>query len=134
MGKGVVNEPSRLMDMSMAAWPSIEPASPRCSACSRAASMSRAPTNNRSNTARTGSLLDRQRTRRCGCAHQQGQDDAQPTTRLVEPISNAIAAVKLAPLRNSDHFKATAAYEYDDGAAPRPVAITRVRGRRRRAA
>ena len=31
------------------------------------------------------------------------------TTRLVEAISNAIAAVKLAPLRNSDRASATAA-------------------------
>ena len=30
-------------------------------------------------------------------------------TRLVEAISNAIAAVKLAPLRNSDRASATAA-------------------------
>ena len=31
------------------------------------------------------------------------------TTRLVEAISNAIAAVKLAPWRNSDLARATAA-------------------------
>ena len=31
------------------------------------------------------------------------------TTRLVEAISKAIAAVKLAPLRNSDRASATAA-------------------------
>ena len=40
------------------------------------------------------------------------------TTRFVEPISKAIAAVKSAPLRNSDLAKATAAYEHDEEAAP----------------
>ena len=50
-------------------------------------------------------------------------------TRLVEAISNAMAAVKLAPLRNSDRASATAAYEHDDDAAPRPVASARLRGR-----
>src|SRR6202034_1883897 len=50
-------------------------------------------------------------------------------TRLVEAISNAIAAVKLAPLRNSARASATAAYEHDDDAAPRPAAIASVRGR-----
>src|SRR5689334_17211843 len=51
------------------------------------------------------------------------------TTRLVEPISNAMAAVKLAPLRNRDRARATAAYEHDDDAAPKPAATARVRGR-----
>ncbi len=45
------------------------------------------------------------------------------TTRLVEAISNAIAAVKLAPLRNSDRASATAAYEHEEDAAPKPVAM-----------
>ena len=40
------------------------------------------------------------------------------TTRLVEAISKAIAAVKLAPLRNRERASATAAYEQDDGAMP----------------
>ena len=51
------------------------------------------------------------------------------TTRLVEAISKAIAAVKFAPLRNSDRASATAAYEHDDDAIPSPAAIARVRGR-----
>ncbi len=51
------------------------------------------------------------------------------TTKLVEPISNAMAAVKFAPLRNSDRASATAAYEHDDDAAPSPAATARVRGR-----
>ena len=51
------------------------------------------------------------------------------TTRLVEAISKAIAAVKLAPWRNRDRASATAAYEHDDDAAPNPVAMASVRGR-----
>src|ERR1700721_4585134 len=39
-------------------------------------------------------------------------------TRLVEAISNAMAAVKSAPLRNKERASATAAYEHDDDAAP----------------
>ncbi len=50
-------------------------------------------------------------------------------TRLVDAISKAIAAVKLAPLRKSDRASATAAYEQDDDAMPSPVAIASVRGR-----
>ncbi|GAB4721795.1 hypothetical protein MOKP126_13310 [Mycobacterium avium subsp. hominissuis] len=51
------------------------------------------------------------------------------TTRLVEPISKAIAAVKSAPLRNSARANATAAYEHDDEAAPSPADTASVRGR-----
>ena len=47
----------------------------------------------------------------------------------MEAISNAIAAVKLAPWRNSDRASATAAYEHDEEAAPKPVASASVRGR-----
>ena len=50
-------------------------------------------------------------------------------TRLVEAISNAIAAVKSAPLRNSERASATAAYEHEDDAAPSPAATASVRGR-----
>ena len=50
-------------------------------------------------------------------------------TRFVEAISNAIAAVKSAPLRNSARASATAAYEHDEEAAPRPVATASARGR-----
>lgn len=51
------------------------------------------------------------------------------TTRLVEAISKAIAAVKSAPLRKSDRASATAAYEHDDDAEPRSAATPSVRGR-----
>ena len=49
-------------------------------------------------------------------------------TRFVEANSNAIAAVKSAPLRNKERASATAAYEHDDEAAPRPVARHNERG------
>jgi hypothetical protein len=49
-------------------------------------------------------------------------------TRLVLAISNTIAEVKLAPLRSSDRASATAAYEHEDDAAPRPVARVSVLG------
>jgi hypothetical protein len=49
-------------------------------------------------------------------------------TRFVDAISNAMAAVRLAPLRKSDRAKATAAYEQDDDAAPNAVAAARDRG------
>jgi hypothetical protein len=51
------------------------------------------------------------------------------TTRFVEPISNAMAATKLAPLRINDRANATAAYEHDDDAAPNAAPVARVRGR-----
>ncbi len=41
-------------------------------------------------------------------------------TGLVEPSSNAIAAVKFATLRSSARAIATAAYEQDEDAAPSP--------------
>src|ERR1700731_195521 len=124
------NDPSPCTDMSIAAWPSIDPASPR-SACSRAASMTRARTNNRNNTASTTIMI--------GPPTNSAAVNCQPissaritpssTTRFVEAISNAIAAVKFAPLRNSERASATAAYEHDDDAAPSPVATASVRGR-----
>nr|WP_261574623.1 hypothetical protein [Frankia gtarii] len=50
-------------------------------------------------------------------------------TRFVEAISDAIAAVKFAPLRNSERADATAAYEQELDAAPSPAAVARLRGR-----
>src|SRR5689334_9705323 len=49
-------------------------------------------------------------------------------TRFVEAISKAMAALKLAPLRNSDRARATDAYEQDDDAMPSPVAAASARG------
>lgn len=51
------------------------------------------------------------------------------TTRFVEAISKAMAAVKSAPLRNSERASATAAYEHDEDAAPSAEARRSVRGR-----
>ncbi len=51
------------------------------------------------------------------------------TTRLVEAISKAMAAVKFAPFRNNERARATAAYEHEDEAAPKPAAMARVFGR-----
>ena len=49
-------------------------------------------------------------------------------TRFVEANSNAIAAVKSAPLRTMDRASAVAAYEHDDEATPSPHAIVSERG------
>src|SRR5438445_10394729 len=49
-------------------------------------------------------------------------------TRFVDANSKAMAAVKLAPLRKIDRASDTAAYEHQDDAAPRPEAISSVRG------
>ena len=50
-------------------------------------------------------------------------------TRLVEANWKAIAELKFAPLRTSERASATAAYEQDEEAAPRPVAVATLRGR-----
>jgi hypothetical protein len=80
-------------------------------ACSRAFSISRVRTNNRNNTASSTIMI--------GPPTNSAAVNCQPissammmpssTTRLVEPISKAIAAVKCAPLRNNDRASATAA-------------------------
>ena len=116
--------------MSMAAWPSIEPAIPR-SACARASRSSRSRSSSRNSTA-SSTIITGPPTNsaRVNC---QPISSARITpssiTRLVEAISNAIAAVKLAPWRNSDRASATAAYEHDEEAAPKPAASASVRGR-----
>src|SRR5438876_8635042 len=48
-------------------------------------------------------------------------------TKFVDASSNAIVAVKLAPLRKIERASATAAYEHEDDAAPRQAAIISVR-------
>ena len=116
--------------MSMAACPSIDPASPR-SACCRAASMSLRRTNSRNATATSTIMMGPPtNSARVNC-----QDSSSAMmmpssmTRLVLAISKVIAAVKLAPRRNSARASATAAYEHDDEAAPSPVARASVFGR-----
>ena len=51
------------------------------------------------------------------------------STRFVDASSNAIAAVKSAPLRKIERAMATAAYEHELDAAPRLHALRRVSGR-----
>ena len=102
--------PAAVMLMSIAACPSMDPAAPR-SACWRAAWMRRPRTNSRNATATatimTGPPVN---SARVNC---QPSSSAKMTpssmTRLVLAISNAIAAVKLAPRRTSDRASATAA-------------------------
>src|SRR5690242_1561658 len=117
------------MLMSIAAWPSIEPATAR-SACRRAASISRARTNSRKATA-TATIMIGPPTNSASVNCQEiSRARMMPSsmTRLVLAISNAIAEVKLAPLRSSARASATAAYEQDDEAAPSPVATASERG------
>ncbi len=49
-------------------------------------------------------------------------------TRFVEANWNAIEEVKSAPFRKSERESATAAYEHDEDAAPRPDAMPIERG------
>src|SRR5215472_9075918 len=115
--------PSAAMLMSIAAWPSIEPARPRF-ACLRAASIIRARTNTRNAMAISTIMIGppmNSATVNCQLISRARMIPSS-ITRLVLAISNAIAAVKLAPRRNSERASATAAYEHDDEAAPRPVA------------
>lgn len=102
--------PSPRTDMSIAAWPSIDPATPR-SACSRARCSRRSRRKTRNSTARTTIMI--------GPPANSAAVNCQPInraritpssmTRLVEAISKAIAAVKFAPLRNRERARATAA-------------------------
>ena len=102
-------EPS-VTAMSMSAWPSMRPARP-LSAWARAASTSR----RRRKTLNTRAMKTIMR----GPPTNSARVNCQPSstammmpssmTRLVEANWNAIAAVKLAPLRKIDRAKATAA-------------------------
>ena len=98
------------MVMSIAAWPSIDPASP-LSAWVLAASSSRWRRNSRnSNASKMIMIGPPVNSARVNCQPiSRARMMPSSTTRLVEAISNAIAAVKLAPWRNSDLARATAA-------------------------
>src|SRR5215470_12744708 len=118
------------MLMSMAAWPSMDPASP-LSACSRAAAMRRVRTNSRNATAMSTIMIGPPtNSPRVNC-HDSSSARMMPSsmTRLVLAISNAMALMKLAPRRNRARASATAAYEHDEEAAPRPAATASVLGR-----
>ncbi len=96
--------------MSMAAWPSMDPAMP-LSACSRAAPTSRARTNSRNATAISTIMIGPPtNSARVNC-QESSSARMMPSsiTRLVLAISKAIAAVKLAPRRNRARASATAA-------------------------
>src|SRR6266540_3239598 len=105
--------------MSMPAWPSMRPATPR-SAWRRAAVTSRGRSVAR-NTSASSTIIS-------GPPTNSATVNCQPTstarmmpssiTRLVEANWKAIAAVKSAPLRKIDLASATAAYEHDEDAAP----------------
>jgi len=96
--------------MSMSAWPSIDPATP-WSAWARAASTMRRRTNSRNAIARNTIISGPPTNSAKVNCHPSSSAMMTPssTTRLVEPISKAIAAVKFAPLRNNDRASATAA-------------------------
>src|SRR5438552_13773780 len=116
-------------DMSIAACPSMYPRRPR-SACARASATSRRDATRRSTSASTTIMI--------GPPTNSAAVNCQPIriarmmpssiTRLVDAISNAIAAVKSAPFWKSDRASATAAYEQDELAAPRSDATASVRG------
>ena len=101
---------SMATDMSMPAWPSIDPARPR-SACARAASTMRRRIHSRNSSATSTIMI--------GPATNSARVNCQPmpkarirpssTTRLVDAISNTIAEVRLAPRRSSARARATAA-------------------------
>ncbi len=103
-------EPVSSMLMSIAACPSIEPARPR-SAWARAALSNWGRRKYRNSTAMTMIMI--------GPPTNSPRVNCQPIsrarmmpssiTRLVEAISKAIAAVKLAPLRTRERASATAA-------------------------
>ncbi len=102
--------PSEPMLMSMAAWPSMDPARP-LSACARAAWMSRLRTKSRNATAtRTIMMGPPMNSARVNCQEiSSARMMPSSMTRLVLAISKTITAVKLAPLRNRARASATAA-------------------------
>src|SRR5205823_7572228 len=109
--------------------PSIFPFKP-LSACSRACLTSLRDRNSRKSTAMIATIS--------GPPANSAAANCQPSntiimidnsaTRLVDASSNAIAAVKSAPLRKTERASATAAYEQDDEAAPNPQATASVFG------
>ncbi len=124
------SEPSSSTDMSIAAWPSIDPARPRL-ACSSAASTVGLRRNARKSSATTPIMIAPPRYSPTANCQPISSTRMIPSsiTRFVEATWNAIAAVKSAPLRNSDRASATAAYEHDELAAPRPADTASVRRR-----
>ena len=122
-------DPLSWTDMSISACPSIFPSAPR-SAVSRASSTSRRLRKSRKAIA--------MRTIMRGPPRNSPSVNCQPRrsvmtipssmTRFVEANWNAIEEVKSAPFRKSERESATAAYEHDEDAAPRPDAMPIERG------
>lgn len=96
--------------MSISAWPSIEPRSP-FSAWTRASSTSRRLSKSRKTSA-SSTIISGPPTNSASVNRQpisSARMIPSSITRLVEANSNAIAAVKSAPLQNSERASATAA-------------------------
>ena len=94
----------------IAAWPSMDPASP-LSACCRAAASRRRRANSRNATATSTIMIGPPtNSARVNC-HESSSAMMMPSsiTRFVLAISKTIAAVKLAPRRNRARARATAA-------------------------
>src|SRR6058998_209562 len=119
-----ISDPS-VTDISISAWPSIEPTRPR-SACSRA---SRTSSGRRNALNRMAIIRSPPMNSASVNCHPSSRTMMIPSsmTRFVDANSKVMAAVKLAPLRKIDRASATAAYEHEDDAAPRPEAISSVR-------
>src|SRR5919197_2254577 len=123
------SEPLAWTDMSISAWPSIRPSTPR-SACARASSTG--PRRRKSRKTSASSTIISGPPTNSPSVNCQPRTRAiripSSATRFVEANSKAVAAVKSAPRRKSERASATAAYEHDDDAAPRPHAIPSDRG------
>src|SRR5919197_810535 len=115
--------------MSISAWPSITPTRP-LSACRRATSTSLGRSSARNATASSTIISGPPTTSARVNCQRTSTARMMPSsmTRLVEANWNAIALVKLAPLRKIERASATAAYEQGDEAAPRPLARQSERG------
>ncbi len=116
-------------DMSISAWPSMTPRRP-FSAWTRAISTRRGPRKVRNSRATTTIIRTPPTNSAAVNCHPMRRARITPSsmTRFVEANSNAMAAVKSAPLRKIERASATAAYEQDEDAAPRPQAMARDRG------
>src|SRR5438874_4969988 len=117
------NEPSVTL-MSISAWPSIFPFKP-LSACVLASVTSFRDKNSLNSSAIRTTINGPPRNSAAANCHPISTIImmVNSATKLVEASSNAIAAVKSAPLRKIERARATAAYEQEDDAAPRPHAM-----------
>ena len=122
------NEPSET-DMSISACPSITPSKP-FSVCLRALATSSGVRNTANRTARKTIISGPPTNSASVNCHPIKTARMMPSsmTRLVDANSKAIADVKSAPLRNRERASATAAYEQEDEAAPKPEATASDRG------